>query len=200
MIDVLKELDTQLFLFLNGLNAPWLDEPMYQISYRYNWVPFYAFLGVLVWMKYRLRGLWIFLFTGLLITLSDQSANLVKDYFARLRPGHEPEIADLVHLVRDRRGGRFGFVSGHASNSFALAAFMIWSLRDRFAWILPLMVFWAVLKSYSRIYLGVHYPADVLAGAMLGLFWAWVVYRLHAWLMLRVYPDRCGASLHPGPS
>jgi undecaprenyl-diphosphatase len=189
MIEFLKEIDTQLFLFLNSLHVPWLDEPMYYISRKYTWVPFYAILAVFIFYKYRYRGFLVLLFVTVLITLSDQLANLLKDTTMRLRPGHNPEIADLVHIVRDRRGGQFGFVSGHAANSFALAIFLIKLLRDRFEWILPLMLIWAVLKSYNRIYLGVHYPGDVLGGALLGTLIAMALYQLWLYVNKRYFRD-----------
>ncbi len=188
MLEYLKELDAQLFLFINGLHRPWLDGIMYQISYRYNWIPFYAFLTVLIFLKFKLRGLWALLFIVFLIFLSDQTANILKDSTMRLRPSHNPVIADLVHIVRDRRGGQFGFVSGHAANSFALAIFMIKILKSRHPWLIPVMIVWASLKAYSRIYLGVHYPGDVLVGAAMGIFWALVVYWLFELTMKRLYP------------
>jgi undecaprenyl-diphosphatase len=190
MLEFLKEIDAQLFLFLNSLHVPWLDEPMYYISLKYTWVPFYVILSVFIFYKYLYRGFLVMLFIVVLITLSDQIANLLKDTTMRLRPGHNPEIADLVHIVRDRRGGQFGFVSGHAANSFALAIFLIKLLKDRFKWIVPLMLLWALLKSYNRIYLGVHYPADVLGGDLLGILIALVLYRLWVYVNMRFFKDQ----------
>ncbi len=188
MLEYLKELDAQLFLFLNGLHQPWLDVFMYEVSYRYNWVPFYVLLVVLIFMKYKIKGLWAVLFTVLLIFLSDQTANIIKDTTMRLRPSHNPLFAEVVHIVRDRRGGQFGFISGHAANSFALAILMIKFLKSRYVWIIPVMISWAILKAYSRIYLGVHYPGDVLVGAAMGIFWASVVFWLFRLTMQRLYP------------
>lgn len=188
MLEFLKEIDTQVFLFLNSLHHPVMDEVMYHISQRFNWIPFYAFLTVLIFLKFKLRGLWALLFIVLLIFLSDQTANILKDSTMRLRPSHNPVIADLVHIVRDRRGGQFGFVSGHAANSFALAIFMIKILKSRHPWLIPVMIVWASLKAYSRIYLGVHYPGDVLGGIVLGVFWALVVFWLFDLTMKRLYP------------
>ncbi len=189
MLEFLKEIDTQLFLFLNGLHVWWLDEPMHYIGRKYTWVPFYVVLAVFVFIKYRYRGFLVMLFILVLITLSDQIANILKDSTMRLRPGHNPDIADLVHIVRDRRGGQFGFVSGHAANSFALAIFLIKLLRDRFKWMVPLMIFWAFLKSYNRIYLGVHYPGDVLGGALLGILLALLLYQLWLYVNKRFFRD-----------
>ena len=101
-----------------------------------------------------------------------------KDVFQRFRPCHNPDIANLVHLV-DGCGGKFGFVSSHAANSFALALFTGLLLRKHYKYILPIMLFWAALVSYSRIYVGVHYPGDILGGAILGTVIGIFVY----WLM-----------------
>jgi undecaprenyl-diphosphatase len=109
------------------------------------------------------------LFITALILLADQtSVHLFKNMFERLRPCHNPMITDFVHTVHGKCGGQFGFVSSHAANSFALAVFSGLLLKSKYRYFLPLMVFWAAVVSYSRIYLGVHYPADVLGGAILG--------------------------------
>ncbi|MDR4988832.1 MAG: phosphatase PAP2 family protein [Bacteroidales bacterium] len=189
MLEFLKELDQQLFLFLNSLHVSWLDDPMYFIAGKYNWIPFYMFLTVLIFKKYRYKGFLVMLFVIVLITMSDQLANVLKSSTMRLRPSNDPEIADLVHIVRGHRGGRFGFVSGHAANSFALAIFVIRLLKDRFGWIVPLMLVWACLKSYNRIYLGVHYPGDVLGGALLGILIALALYQLWLFTIKKFFPD-----------
>ena len=108
------------------------------------------------------------LFFGLLILIGDRaSVEMFKEVFERLRPCHNPTIKYLVHTV-DGCGGKFGFVSSHATNSFSLAVFSILLLKNKFKWITGSMLFWAALVSYSRIYVGVHFPADILGGAILG--------------------------------
>jgi len=103
-----------------------------------------------------------------LIFLSDQISVIIKESVQRFRPTHQENISDLVYTVNDYKGGDFGFLSSHASNSFALAVFLISIFGKQLKYFTPLIIFWAVLISYSRIYLGVHYPGDIIAGALLG--------------------------------
>lgn len=199
MIEFLKELDKQLFLFLNGLHVSWLDEPMHFISQKYNWIPLYLLLAVLIFYRYRYRGFIVMLFAIILITLSDQISHFSRDCFLRLRPTHDPEIAEMVHTVKGKIGGMYGFVSSHATNSFALAIYIIHVLKDRFRWIVPVMLVWASLKAYSRIYLGVHYPGDVLGGILLGVLLALAVSYLWKWVDRRCF-DRKKNLLNNEPA
>jgi undecaprenyl-diphosphatase len=181
LIETLDGIDRALFLFLNGLHSPFFDSLMYYISYKYTWIPFYVFLVALVIRQHKWKSVHFILGIVLLIAISDQGSVWIKDAVMRFRPCHDPELADLVHLVRGRCGGRFGFVSSHAANSFALATFMSLTFRDRYKWMIPLMITWAALKAYSRIYLGVHYPGDVIFGALLGVLIGLLVYQIWLW-------------------
>lgn len=139
------------------------------ISGRFSWLPFYVVLAVLMSFKFKWKLLLLAPFITLLIICADQiSVHFFKDIFLRLRPCHNPTIADLVHTVNDHCGGKYGFVSSHASNTFALAVFVGLVLKNHFKWLFCSMLIWATIVSYSRIYLGVHYPGDVLGGALLG--------------------------------
>lgn len=183
MIEFLMQLDRDLFLFLNGLNAPWLDPVMFYISERFFWIPFYIVLLAILTRYYAWKVLLILLFIVLLVVLTDQISVLIKDTVQRYRPSRDPSLEELVHIVNGRRGGRFGFVSSHASNSFGFAVFMIFLLRKHLRYIAPVMLSWAFLKTYSRLYLGVHYPGDLIFGALLGVLCAWFVIWL--WKMVQ---------------
>lgn len=120
-------------------------------------------------------------FVVIVIILADQiSVNLFKEVFLRLRPCHNPEIKDLVHTINGACGGKYGFVSSHASNTFALAVFVGSVFKKQVEWMLFTMFLWAAIVSYSRIYVGVHYPGDVLVGALLGSLIGFLI-----WITLR---------------
>jgi undecaprenyl-diphosphatase len=172
---MIGEIDRNLFLFLNGMNSPFWDEVMWIISAKATWIPLYLFI---LWLFIRNHGrktVVIILFVAAAITLSDQlSVHAFKDVFQRLRPCHEPDLEALVHIVRGKCGGKYGFVSSHAANSFSIALFALLLLKRR--WLSILLVSWALVVSYSRIYLGVHYPGDILGGAMLGSLTGWLLW------------------------
>ena len=167
---MLNELDHQLFLFLNSLHVGWLDPVMMFISSTAGWIPFYAVLVFLVFYKYRWKGLWVILGVIVAITLSDQIASHVfKPMVMRLRPCHDPLIKDLVYLPDGHCGGKYGFMSSHAANTFALASLIYMTMRKHYRKIGWVMFPWAAVVSYSRIYMGAHFPGDVICGAALGV-------------------------------
>ncbi|MGP1362522.1 MAG: phosphatase PAP2 family protein [Bacteroides sp.] len=167
-MELLQSIDRDLFLFLNGLHTDFLDPLMLFSSGKLTWIPFYLFLLYIVYRRQRWQGLlWYILAIGLVVLLADRlSVVCFKDVFERLRPCHNPSIASLVYLPSGRCGGLYGFVSSHAANVFGITLLSILFVRQR--WFTFLLLCWALLVCYSRIYLGVHYPGDILCGAILG--------------------------------
>lgn len=178
-MDFLIHLDKQLLLALNGSDCLWLDNLMWYISRTGTW----SFMMLaLLWLvvcrnNWRVTAAFILCFV-LCIVLADQiSSTLIKPLVMRPRPSHDPEIGALVDIVRNHRGGKFGFVSSHAANTFAVVTMLSLAMRRR---ALTFVSFtWAMLVSYSRMYLGVHYPGDILCGAALGGLVGWLMYRLY---------------------
>ena len=158
---------------------------MVWVSGKTTWWPFYlALLAYLVWSR-RLQVIPIILFIVLCITLADQSSvHLFKEVFERLRPCREPALEGLVHMVNGKCGGLYGFVSSHAANTFGLAMLLLLIVKKQ--WFTVLMLVWATLVSYSRIYLGVHYPGDIVGGAMLGMLCGYLVFLLFRWAIPRL--------------
>lgn len=194
MIESLDALDKDVFLFLNGIHASWMDPIMWWVSGTITWAPLYLVLLFFMFKKvnptWRLQNWknWLALIIGVFLTVlfADQiSSGFFKPFFGRLRPSHSPELEGLVHLLFNSegeiyRGGQFGFVSSHAANSFALAFFVSSVINKKWFWYG--MFGWAIIVSYSRIYLGVHYPGDIIVGAMVGLFSGWLAYQAFKYL------------------
>lgn len=175
----METIDSQLFLWLNGLHTGWLDTVMVAITQMWVWVPLYILLLYMVFKQYGKRGWWILLAVAVLILCTDQlSAHVCKPLFHRLRPCFNPDLEGLVHLPKGLPGGRYGFVSSHAANTFGVAAFLTGALRKSYRHIGWWLYAWAFISSYSRIYIGVHYPGDILAGAALGILIGLILWKL----------------------
>ena len=176
--------DTDLFLFLNGLNSPFIDELMRPwITDMYIFVPFFAFA---LYLFYKQLGWQVFLFAiigiALCILLADRiSSGFFKPFFERCRPSHNPALEGLVHTVGGKLGGRYGFVSSHAANVFAVGFYAMLLLRRK--WFSITMLSVALIISYSRVYVGVHYPLDVICGGLFGAICGTTVYYLHRWVV-----------------
>lgn len=177
-LNTLNNWDTELFLALNGANSSFWDTIMWWSSDKLIWIPLYLVFLFLLWKNYRSKIWIVVLFAALLIFLSDQiSVHLFKDVFHRLRPCHEPLLEGMVHIVNGKCGGQYGFYSSHASNIFAIAVFVISLRKRRCPSFILAIILWACMIAYSRIYLGVHYPGDVIAGAIAGSFLGWIIAR-----------------------
>ncbi len=179
MIDLLRDIDTQVFLFLNGGGHQVLDPVMMLFSGRWPWVVLYVAIAFVIVRRYGWRaGLVYIAATGTAVGAADfLCASVIRPMVMRLRPANpDNPLSELVRIVNGYRGGAFGFPSCHASNTFALATATALLLR-RGAY--PIFIFlWAAAQCYSRIYLGVHYPGDILAGATVGILLGWAAYRI----------------------
>lgn len=175
-MEFLKSIDTQLFLFLNGLHNAFFDQVMYWFSDKLFWIPLYLLIIFLMIRRYKMRGVLMLLFIGIVIALCDQTASgLLKNLVQRLRPSQDPALAGLVHLSKAGPGGLYGFVSSHAANVFGLATFLYFVLDKQFKWLKYCLFVWATLVSYSRIYNGVHYPGDVIVAILIGITYGYLI-------------------------
>lgn len=196
LLQQLMELDRRLLVWLNSFHADWLDPVMYYTTQTLFWLPLYLFLLWLMIKDFK-KDWWIPLI-GIAVTilLADQiTSSLMKPYFARLRPSQEPTLVGIVHLVKDYngeiyRGGLYGFASSHAANTFATATFFTLLFRARRRWITWLFL-WAAAMTYTRIYLGAHYPGDILVGSIVGILSALTGYKVFSWIR-----KKREASLH----
>lgn len=174
----LVELDRDLLLFLNSFHNHFFDAFMWIVSSKEIWVPLYLII-IYYFFKNRdkKQAFTILCLCIICIVLCDQIASSIfKPLFERWRPSRDPSISDIVHIVNGKRGGKYGFISSHAANVFGLAIFSLKVFRNKLYTILILS--WAIVVSYSRIYLGVHFPGDVICGGLLGLGIGYACYKI----------------------
>ena len=168
MHELIQE-DRSLFLFLNNLGVDSFDQFWVMISGTWIWLPLYIIFLYLLFKNYKPRNLvFILIFIALGVTVSDQLAGVFKTGIARLRPCHDPTLTGIMRVVKC--GGQYGFYSSHAANTFFIATFMTMLLYKKYRLLPYVLFFWAAVVSYSRIYLGVHFPLDILMGAAMGFF------------------------------
>lgn len=185
-METLSHLDSDLFLFLNGLHADWMDGVMIAITHMWVWFPLYLLLIYWTVKQYGKRCWWVFLAVAVVVLCSDQlSSHVFKPVFQRLRPCYNPDLQDLIHLPKGLAGGRYGFTSSHAANTFAVAAFLTPVLRNYRPWLGIVLYLWASISSYSRIYLGFHYPGDILCGAILGILVGLILWKMFQLVLMK---------------
>lgn len=196
-IEGILPIERDLFFVLNGSDSLILDNIMWTLSGRFVWIPLFLFIIFILFYKTpRKQGFLVALFLILVFVASDQvSSSLFKPFFERFRPTHHPDFKEFVDIVNSYRGGRYGFISGHATNSFGLAVFL--SLVFRYRWLTILSLFWATLNSYTRIYLGVHFISDIIAGMVVGTLLAILSYYLLLLAKKKLFKNSVDISEQP---
>ena len=195
MLETLLELDKNLFIFLNGLGSEAYDGFWLFITKQINWIPIFVFIMYLVFKHLGWRhAVLIILVMALLIVLTDQTTNLFKNYFQRLRPVNNTDLDDVIHFVHKRSS--FSFISGHASNSMA-AAFFLYKVLKPYLKYMGFIFLWPLIFAYSRIYLGLHYPGDILCGYVWGILMALIMLKLYVYLRNRYFPVQKENLDHP---
>jgi len=181
--------ERNLFFLLNGSDSVFLDNIMWVVSKSNVWILFYLFVAIFLFYKtMKKETILLLLFFGLTMVLCDQfSSGLIKPFFERLRPTHHPDFKDFVDIVYGHRGGGFSFISGHATNSFGFAVFLSLVFKNR--WVTLVSLVWAVLISYSRIYLGMHFFSDVVGGMLAGTLIALVLYAVFVSIRKKIFPS-----------
>jgi undecaprenyl-diphosphatase len=184
-MDQIITLDKELFLYLNGLGSTTWDGFWMFITGKWNAIPFYVFLLFLLYKKLGLKVTLITLVVvALMIACTDQLANLFKKVlFLRPRPCHDPVLIETMRLVKSRCGGAYGYFSAHAASSMALAVFLGKVFQSYSQKMGVFLLIWALFVGYSRIYIGVHYPGDVLTGILFGVIIGLLSFKLHRYLL-----------------
>ena len=182
-MEQLIEFDKELFLLLNNLGNPVWDDFWNILTNKWSSIPLYAVLIYLLYKSLGLKGaiISIILVAGM-ITITDQLANVFKDAFQRPRPCRQEGVMEFARFIAERCG-RYGYFSAHAASSAALAIYMGLIVKPFYSKIFPILIIWAVLVAYSRIYVGVHYPGDILTGMLLGVIVGWIFYKIQQSLL-----------------
>lgn len=186
MLEKILSLDQKLFIFLNGLGSETYDGLWLIITKQTSWIPLFLLLFYLIFKKLGTKqSLYLLLFVAVLLLFTDQITNLFKNGFQRLRPCNNPEINSFIRIVQSRKS--FSFFSGHAANTMAVATFLYLIFKKNFKcfWLLFL---WPLIFAYSRIYLGLHYPLDIICGYLCGATLGFLIFKLHQIFQKRNFP------------
>ncbi|AWG23944.1 phosphatase PAP2 family protein [Flavobacterium kingsejongi] len=195
MLEYLLELDKNLFVFLNGMGSETFDPLWLFITKQFNWIPIFAIIFYLVFKHLGWKhALLVVVIIALLITLTDQTTNIFKRGFERLRPGNNPEISHFIRIVQKRSS--FSFVSGHASNSMAVALFLYLVMKPYLKY-MGFIFLWPLIFAYSRIYLGLHYPGDILCGYVWGISMSLIMWQVYKYARNHFFPLQKENLDHP---
>jgi undecaprenyl-diphosphatase len=187
MLEKILSLDTQLFIYLNGLGSETYDGLWLLITKQANWIPFFLLLFYLIYKKLGIKQtLYLLLFVAVLVTVTDQTTNLFKFTFKRMRPCSNPEINTIIRVVQTRNS--FSFFSGHAANTMAVATFLYLNFKNQFKYF-GLLFLWPLIFAYSRIYLGLHYPIDIVSGYLCGVLTGCLMYKMYKWAQNKYFPE-----------
>jgi undecaprenyl-diphosphatase len=185
MLEKIIALDKQLFVFLNGLGSEIFDNLWLGITKQYYWTPFFLVVFYLLQKKIGWKNLGIMiLFIAVLILVGDQTANLFKAGIQRIRPCNDPEIKDFIRIVKS--SNTFSFFSGHATSSMATTVFVFLIFKKHYRYAFLLFLF-PLIFAYSRIYLGMHFPADILTGYAFGATFGFLCYKAHQYVQSKYF-------------
>jgi len=188
MLEKLLSLDTNLFVYLNGMGSETFDGLWLMITKQTSWIPLFIFLLYLIYKKLGTKqSLYLLLFVSILLVFTDQTSNLFKNGFQRLRPCNNPEINSFIRIVQSRSS--FSFFSGHATSSMGVATFLYLIFKRDFNcfWLLFL---WPLIFAYSRIYLGLHYPLDIISGYLCGAILGFLMFKCYQIVQKSNFPAK----------
>ena len=191
MLDRIKQIDTELLIFLNNLGNKSWDPLWVSITDKFTFLPLFILIIFFLFKKNGTKGLLvILLFISVLILFTDQFTNVVKDFTQRLRPCRLDELQGLLRDI-DIRCGKYGFFSAHAANSISVTIFIINCVDESVnKFLKPVLILWVMIFSYSRIYLGVHYPLDTVFGLSFGIFSGFLFkYLYNYFISVKVFSD-----------
>lgn len=180
MLDKIVQLDKQFFIFLNGLGSETFDGLWLFITKQSHWTPFFLFILYVIYK--RIGGkqtLYLLLSIAVLVALTDQLTNVVKFYFERLRPCSDPTMNTMIRVVK--ASDTFSFFSGHAANSMAVATFIYFVMKP-YSKYFRFLFLWPFIFAYSRIYLGLHYPSDIICGYIFGFLMGFLIFNAYRFL------------------
>jgi len=182
LLETIIEADKSLLLSINSCHSPFFDTFMFWVSDKWIWVPIYVAMFYAIVKDKRVETIFIAVGIVLTVVLCDQfSSGLCKPLFERFRPCQDPSIGSMVHIVCGFKCDLYGFISSHAANTVGIAVFTTMLFKNR--WFFAFIWLWALLNCYSRMYLGVHYPGDILCGAVAGALLGWLSFAIYKWLL-----------------